>query len=1116
MPDQNNPNQGGPGGPARTGQPDPNLQAFTDAVAKGLPYFREMVTGMEQFVGLTDSARKAQEKLNKATRDWTSDLKGNLAFIDESEERLKAIADHQKLIAKTGMKAKDWKEVAHHLKHMEESSKNMAKEGIFSPKHARTASQYTRAIKDSLKEIEDSMEDAFDPSRVEKLFESLGRLNRRVAKNIQDMRKLQISGVGHDASAMEQAVSRFAGRNSTRIDKWHKYAQAGHEIRHAQRLRHQDRVEDFQARRGQVDKHLKSIGIDPTLSRRVGNYRFLNTGADDPVRAGLVQGARNTGLGRVGSRIFANHALAESNGGKPGFMNRVGMNLLMRGEGSMLRGVGSWGTGLVEGGAGSLMKMAGEAAPVLAGLEVVRELFDKNQKMNGEVASKLGNGGIFGGGNDAYKSLRNVRRNLTPNSNGGFYNNLGIGYEKNLEIAKAITDSGMSTRNLSDNIAGQDNGVLNNSFGTFQRNAYAFGRRAGLDPNQTTAQTIKLISVYGQSLKDTEDFFVRINRDSRAAGITASKYIEILDDANSAYDRQNKLLMTTVDTMRLLSRTGRETADNLKDAMDIRQNGGQGFSLETGAYLGMKTLQNPEQARRLMASRELNMDNATGALSSALGTNYDAATLKQGFASQGYGYISQLKSDADKMYGGDDVKHQAAINAINAFSQAGTRVNVLKSAMAKGGIEGGLGLSVSDKLMGNDMTSQTTNTLQGVLSALQLSGHSSKELMSLGGRANLMQDPALLKSLETLGINPEKAMRSMNFVDDIADARVKMAQQGMGAADKTELTDAQYQDKQQSLESMYQFVKANGGKLGPGNDHAAALKAYANTDEGEAMMHKLIPQMEGTLEDFFSSPILQRALKEKVTEADKNAALADTQKLVANTRPTAEVFADAFTALFNKLADPLNDIARVLTFKFDPDGKSWASEEQKKQIEALVNDGSVGKKLDAKQAEVDALQDKYDAETDPSKKAGIKSQLDAATADLDKNRDGLSTFQQGRGIGSNQAADMLNYFSGGDLATHDPKKFLEAIGVKLGPQNSAELDAPTLSHYGDQLRKMEALKEITITQDTTPYGGGGHTYITYNQSTVDLTQVAPQVKQAANNANEKAPNPAKPSPLRAQ
>jgi hypothetical protein len=544
--------------------------------------------------------------------------------------------------------------------------------------------------------------------------------------------------------------------------------------------------------------------------------------------------------------------------------------------------------------------------------------------------------------------------------------------------------------------------------------------------------------------------------------------------------------------MRLLTRTGRETADGIKDALDIQTNGGQKMSLENSAYLNMETLGNPETKHRMLAGRSLNYkamsENAAEAMgASGVDVGSTSKAMQEGFASGGYGYIAQQESAAQKKFANDPVALQSAIAALRNFSKAGLRMQVAGDAAGQGGMDGGLGMAVSEQTMGDDSQSQTMKVLQAVMGGMQKSGHSTGDIMSVKGRSALVQDPMFQQYLQQFGVDANGAQRGLDFLPGIADAKLNMAQTGMLASDKTELTPGEYEDKQKQIEEMYKAAKdAKVDGLDVKNpDHAAALRDFAN-DKDKKGAEKLTPvllKMQGTFEDFYNSPYLRKAMQGKVTEADKNAAMADTAKLVANTRPTADIFADAFTYLFNLLAGPLNIISRVLSFKFkDAAAESEATGDQKKALQALIDSGDVGAMFDQRQKKVDDLQTKYDkgGQTDQE----IKRQLDQAKTDQSTAQATANAAQTGRPVGAEDVAKLVADSTGakqrGEDKDPDALKYILQSTAMTGQINTNSFDK-----FHNRLTSMKYDGGPGTADPNGPKDTSGAN-ITINQNSVDM------------------------------
>jgi hypothetical protein len=1010
-----------PAGPARDAasiqESARQAQNLVSDLAKAAPGVKELDMLTKILGESLAKVEKLAEHTGKRINEAGSELRRVVSLSDDVEESFKAIADYQRKMMREGLKAKNWGEFSKVLQEMRKQSQNLMDKGVFSKSHTRLLNRQIKEIDGHLKGLRTRVKDAFDPEEAEAMLIQFEKMNKVTVSLAKNMKNVKLSGIGRELSGVERAVSHLFGRPSSRIDKIHQYAQTGHEIRAARKKRDEGKFREFEEHKQHIMRRLPSLGIDTKKYLRSDGsvdedaVRAARARRKVQVQSLVASRAQERGLSPFATSLVTQSALAKSGGTGEGFMTRMGMNLLAHGEGSIGRGLASWGGSMVEGGAGGLASMAGEVAPVIGILAAVKEAFDKNQKMNAEVESGLGKGGIFGGNADSIDALRNARANL----NGpGLFSRLGIGYEKNLDLAKAMVEGGFSTRNLSEGVVGHDqHGFLNNSFGSIQRNAYVYGRLAGLNPNETMTETIKLITQYRQSLGSTEDFFVQINKDTRAAGISTMKYIQLIDDVNSHYDRSNKLLMTTVTTMRMLSQTGRDTADDLKDAMDAITNGGQQQPVERAAYLNTIAMRDPHERDRILGLRQNNFQSAAEQAAAALGVQNSTQNPNavQDFVNQmnrgGYGSFMSLKRQADERFANDPTQHQAAIGALNTAQTAYARLQQQQYAnrLANSGqfAQAGLSMAAGSQNMGADIVSNSTETLNALRQALGIAHFTMGDFLNNNRRPELDSSIAFSQAKQTFGLDKQGSDKLQNLMEDAAASMLQTVTSGIQGGPNAD--PAVRKAKQELYEKLYQQLGASGVNLGPDKDHAAAVVNYAKSHQDE-FMQKILGSNDLT-DAIFGSSEFQRINNAKLTDQDHAAAMSDAEKLAASTRPTADIFADAFTYLFNKLQTPLDMIARVLTFRWGGGMKTtWATQSEGKLAEQFNNTGITDQWRAARQDEIDKLEQQVNA-APPDKKAALEAQLNQKKSEFDKLSQTAQTFDTGNGVAEGDMTDWL-------------------------------------------------------------------------------------------------------------
>ena len=1132
MSDPLNSNPAGPARDAASIQDSARIaQGLVGDLAKAAPGMKELNMLSKVLAESMSKVEKLVELAGKRIGDAGSELRRVVALSDDVEESFKAIAEYQRKMLKEGMKAKNWEDFAKILKEMKKQSQDLMDKGVFSKAHSRLLTRQIREIDGSLKGLRGRMKDALNPEEAETMLIHFAKMNKVTVELAKNMKNVKLAHLGKELSGVERALSHLVGKPSARIDKIHQYAQTGHEIREARRKKDQGKYREFEGHRAHLMRRLPTLGIDTKKYMRSDG-----TVDEDAVRAER-QKRRSSIKNLVGSRAqerglspFATHlmtqsALAKAGGTSEGLMTRFGVGLLAHGEGSVGRGLASWGGSMLEGGAGSIAAMAGRIAPVIAILDVIKDAFDKNQKMNAEVAEGLGKGGIFGGKTDAIDALRNSRANLNAP---GIYSHFGIGYEKNLDLAKALVEGGFSTRNLSENYAGHDkNGFLNNSFGSIQRNAYVYGRLAGLSPNETMTETIKLITQYRQSLGSTEDFFVNINKDTRAAGISTMKYIQLIDDVNSHYDRSNKLLMTTVTTMRMLSQTGRDTADDLKDAMDTITNGGQQQPLERSAYLNMVAMRDPHERDRILGIRQNNFQNAAEQAASALGVQNTAKNpgAVDDFVKRtnegGYGSFISLKRQADEKFGNDPTQHQAAIAALNTAQTAYARMHQQQYANQLAGsgqfAKAGIAMAAGSQNMGADIVSNSTETLNALRQALGIAHYSMGDFLNARKRPELDSSVEFAKAKETFGLDKQGNDKLQNIMEDTAASMLQTVTSGLqgGPNADPEVRKA----KQQLYDKLYGDLTKSGVNLGLGRDHAGAVVNYAKTHQDE-FMQKIMGSTDLT-DAIFGSAEFQKINNSKLTEQDRASQMADASKLAASTRPTADIFADAFTYLFNKLQTPLDEISRVLDWAFGSKmpKTTYATQAEGKLAEHFNNTGITDQWRSARQDEIDKLEQQVNA-APAEKKAALAAQLNKKKGEFDKLSQTAQTFDTGGGVAEGDMTDWLldiqKYIKGAMQTAFAKPKSLDEVKQDLGmvdiqdwnsskTQGTMTIDEE--KRWDGMLQALQKIGAIKMDKIQDRYGQNQYV-ITTTYNNLDFTQHGGGVPKT-NDAGEKPVVPQK-------
>ncbi len=1106
-PNQTDPNNG-QGGPARSGPAvDPaQANAALDAFNRAIPSLKEIADQAQRIADRMEKVNGTVDGMTKKTKAWGNEMQQTMEYADKIEESMKVLADYQKRMGRDGIKPKSYEEVLRYLKEMEEHHKRLVNEGVFSKQNARRMQEQTSSLRRAIGEVNKELGSTFDDRKVKRWMESWRKGIDESVRLSKTMKAGRMPGLRHDVARAGAAMSgvpdmlgigaKHRARTRAIAAQFRPHAQNAAEIRKAREVHRAKRSSDYDARH----KEIRDSAIAET-------YR---TGKRDPasVDGAIRRAARAQGAGRAEQYFLGRHAresLASERG--PGVITRAGVNILARGGGSLGKGVASMGLNALEGGATGLMELAPEVAPLIAGYEAIKGLYNKNQKMNADVASTMGNGGLFANpGSNAIDAIRMARNNLS----GPMYSPMGIGYDKNLAIAKSLQEGGFSTANLGKGPISRDGqGFMQNSFGALQKNVYAYGRIAGMDSSQTVAETIKLVGQYKMSLESTHDFYSQVTKDAATAGMTTSKYIQIQDSVLDHYERSNKLLEATVDTMRLLSVTGRNTAEDLKDAMDTVTNGGQKKGLEVSAFLNQNMLGDRDLSGRMGGALQLNMQDALENVAKALGGKANAGDLGDMIKKQGPDAFNALLQRAREHFGDDKLGYQQASGAIEKARTAYRNQANFGYAQSEGPNRGGIDLAASRALTGDDINSQSLQNLSGLKWALKNSGFTTADFMDKSRAPAMDSSLTLQKSLEAVQMDPTKMAKINSLLFDSASARMDIAGQGLqGQSSNSE--------RGRFLEETYQYLSKQGVKFDPHKNHADALQDMAGSKDGRERMITLFSKWDKTLEDIYNSPTMRQQMRPKLEAADRDARMSQAEDLASSTRTTADLYADAFSSFFNHLQTPLDFIARILgsVMSHMPGyTNDAASSGQLDGINQRYANGKMDIALKGYDRKIEELQDRI-------KNPGAGDSVSKLTDDLTDARNNREAVRRVRDAQSD--TEQFHHLSGSVV-----QRGLDAIDK--GPLGSAprlsefdtqqlltDLHAPGLKKgqtvavpdgmFSSMEGKFDSLPAGLTLNQTKDAKGGTHYTITNNNYSLGITQE----QNAANdlrNAGETAMQP---------
>jgi hypothetical protein len=524
---------------------------------------------------LTDKLNASKTPLDAMAKDFQK-FRDQLRFAvdatDDVSDSLKEVLALNKKFATqgiAGLNKKSYAEVKKYLQTLQTEQEKLLKKGFFNKTEQKVLEQAIghtakamgvldtkiKNVGDDLQEIDEDTLLAV-ASAAKHATREAGKLGTaledvgRTRKGIADLNKIMGTG-------LIQKMARTSGM-AKELRTWQEQArkEGGTQLK---KLR-----EDF----------VQKYGLDKGEGRGIKDitaFRKTNLGRG----AGAVSG--RTGLGGYFDRFAEN--LAE----RKGVVGRVAESTLELGGGNVSQGIGVQGLA----GVAKVGEMAGELG---IALEVTKKLvqasaaaYDKvsDVEANRDIFKKYGGAGIFTQGGTANQAFTAAKYNLQGRgmAMGGQGKSLyGMTIAQNTEILDAFTAAGMNLEELSTKLdANAATGVITDrkarTLGGVQELAYTTGKQLGLATGQTTAENIKLLYQYGQSQESVNKLFKNFLQDTKAAGITTTQYLKIIDDISGSFDNMSKSLSYTTTIMRTLGATGVATSEDLKDALALYTKG---------------------------------------------------------------------------------------------------------------------------------------------------------------------------------------------------------------------------------------------------------------------------------------------------------------------------------------------------------------------------------------------------------------------------------------------------------------------------------------------------------------------------------------------------------------
>lgn len=868
------------------GSPAPARQLSQDSsqLDSSLKNMSDLAANMDKLSGvlgkILDTMSSNIKKSNTELRDIVRSIRHVVEDSDSIEDSFKQMVRTQKELGKYGLF--DNKK-ASEIKKTLEVMKDKWEEIIESSGNTKNLDKYKLALKGvttALDQVGKAGDDAFDPDMADNLADGISRATKEAEKLSAKLGKIR-ENTRHLSSM--QHLATFARTLGAGTDTFNRHDRLMGNIKQTK--------QQNEDRKNLVAKTLREKQI----------FR-----PSDLANSDVSTLSHRGGVGGIIDRKIAQYASRNTNG--------LAAKMVMAGGGSAISGASGGGLGLLGRGAGALE--AAEGPLLIAG--IVKELYDQNAIQN-KKAAELAGGGLFAGsgGTGVGKTMNMLRSNLTSTS---FYQQavLGQTFDKNIDVMKNIVgtgrgigDFGKSGMDLSK--LGQG-GAGSGFYGSVFRNAIYGGRPVGLSQDESVKLTIKALDEYQATTERVQEFFVNIERSTKAAGISTGKYLEIVEAVGSNFDNMNRSLNSTVTLLNAVGRTGRLTGERMKDvAKGLTQENVKAAPQQMVMLMGLmnkggggsfiKSLQDEVETMRKDTEKTLT-DNLNKA---------GIETPKGGLNEKNIGDFEQLLVNNKGKF--DQNTYQTMFGNVTNYKNKIRGTSGVIDALNKGDIAGAQGLL---EQMGKSSGINKYSNYQALREAAAgthvdigdlLSGNAVKNKNATTGSRGL----AFTRFMELMGPKAQEYLdTTRTAASNQADVLYNMAKEGgMSNALKgtlyTGLAGRGYVNtpkKGEDVAALFDKIIASGGKM-------TKMVNGKVVDTGPIL--NALPELKETMDQ-----LLQEGSETNKYIEDQNKMISkqkqddEAEKMAENTATTAELFANAFNYLFMKVINAIGEITEIL------------------------------------------------------------------------------------------------------------------------------------------------------------------------------------------------------------
>jgi hypothetical protein len=1026
------------------------------------------------------------EAADKKILKFRDNLRGSILIADNTTEALKTMSDQTKDLAKNFIQNKGLASAKVAYQGLIANLREMAARNKDNTKMVAGMNREIARLTAAEGKLAGVQEEVFKTSdqwmevtkNINETAKAVGRLTTAYAG------AKRMKWGGEAVGSTRQNLIDAGIMKQGRFEKWADMGKAAVKLKQSARIKQEDKAADRDAHRTTARATLEDLEKKGHIKLQRNADGGVNWGAMAADRKKFAKAGGAAGSGDVGATMAAlQQAGAAPKGGLMGKLT---------------------GGGLIESAVGKGAELAGQFALPLAIAEAVKDLIvsliDKNAEMNKQAETLSGGGLLAGaglpGGASSADTFLAARSNLMPSYG---VSALGLNYDRNIKMAQAVIESGYGIEEIGQGGvfgAKKEGDFAPGTFGEIQKMAATTGRVSGMGDAASIQMSMKLLTQYKESMAGTEDFMINLNKDFRMAGLSVAKYVSILEDVTGQFDRMNKSIDQTSGVLRALSRTGRQTAEDLAEEMknivgDPKRDTGMRIYLDQQMQKSGQAQENAMQQESVRQKEVTNAYNALGG-DKGVGLQYNGHPISHDdvdkllSTQEGRDQLNTMMTSLQAK--NPNIDARKFISAQGAVTKAGQETDraTLMQQFAHGTINANT-YDARIEALGKSPTTQANENLAAAKTVMRMAGLDENALYQGGALKTNRKTQSLL---EFFKLSPTLLRDTQTELQNQGQSRLSLGMSnekyGKGLFDL-------YKSQMGPEGTLKKVTDAATGKERD-ETFSEALNRWSKDPRYGKVFTNLLRGGNKELERLYNTQSdLTDMEDDKAKQAEKDRIEDAARSAGRVTQTTADIFANAFSYYFTEVVNVLEKIRLYFAHS-----KWFGGVTEDMEIAGAASVKKDMAKLDQAAADndlriADINRQLQSGDLDPTKKSDLEKQL----RDEQSKKDALETrtkFGAGSGLSGSDAANLADIAAGEIAGGQQPlADALKAMNAQMDKAGDYTL---TPDQYAQQKKMLEATGTMGLVSENKNAQGAPTSY------TVHITQYSSDTNMQTGTLND--------------